>query len=108
MHSTFVSHVRGDQVSSTVIRARTSKMALEREREREAGENERREEKESGARDRPIHEEDEGISYVRVKLVWKDVTRVHACTNACMLVDDDWYTLEIPLAREEYPLRILL
>lgn len=37
------------------------------------------------ARDRPIHEEDEGIGYVRVKLVWKDVTRVHARTHACIL-----------------------
>lgn len=44
---------RGDQVSSTVIRARTSKMALEREREREreARENERRQEKESRAKE---------------------------------------------------------
>lgn len=45
-------------------------------------------ETESEARDRPIHEEDESISYVRVKLVWKDVTRVHAWTHVCILVDD--------------------
>lgn len=55
-------------------------------------------ETESKARDRPIHKEDESISYVRVKLVWKDVTRVHAWTHVCILVDD-WYTLKIPLMR---------
>ena len=68
LHDAFVSRVRGDQVSSTVIRARTSKMALEREREREknASENERGEEKESRAGDRPIHEEDTKVSVTSV------------------------------------------